>query len=46
MAPHSPGTEQIDTLVSVGFVAAAIVVVAVNVALGLFIVALKVWIEG
>ena len=33
MAPHSPGTEQIDTLMSVGFVAAAIVVVAVNVAL-------------
>lgn len=33
MAPHSPGTEQIDTLMSVGFVAAAIVIVAVNVAL-------------
>jgi cytochrome c oxidase subunit 2 len=33
LAPHSPGTEQIDTLMSVGFVAAAIVVVAVNVAL-------------
>ncbi len=33
MAPHSPGTEQIDTLMSVGFVAAAIVVVAVNAAL-------------
>jgi len=30
LAPHSPGTEQIDTLMSVGFVAAAIVVVAVN----------------
>jgi cytochrome c oxidase subunit 2 len=33
LAPHSPGSEQIDTLMSVGFVAAAIVVVAVNVAL-------------
>jgi cytochrome c oxidase subunit II len=33
LAPHSPGTEQIDTLMSIGFVAAAIVVVAVNVAL-------------
>ncbi len=33
MAPHSPGTEQIDTLMSIGFVAAAILVVAVNVAL-------------
>ena len=33
MAPHSPGTEQIDTLLWIGFVAAAIVVVAVNVAL-------------
>jgi len=33
LAPHSPGTEQIDTLMSVGFVAAAIVVVAVNCAL-------------
>jgi cytochrome c oxidase subunit 2 len=33
LAPHSPGTEQIDTLMSVGFVVAAIVVVAVNVAL-------------
>jgi cytochrome c oxidase subunit 2 len=33
LAPQSPGTEQIDTLMSVGFVAAAIVVVAVNVAL-------------
>ena len=30
MAPHSPGTDQIDTLMSIGFVAAAIVVVAVN----------------
>ncbi len=34
MAPHSPGTEQIDTLMSIGFVAAAILIVAVN--LGLF----------
>ena len=33
MAPHSPGTDQIDTLLWIGFVAAAIVVVAVNVAL-------------
>jgi cytochrome c oxidase subunit 2 len=33
LAPHSPGTEQIDTLLSIGFVAAAIVIVAVNVAL-------------
>jgi cytochrome c oxidase subunit 2 len=33
LAPHSPGTEQIDTLMSIGFVAAAIVVVAVNVGL-------------
>ena len=30
MAPHSPGTDQIDTLLWIGFVAAAIVVVAVN----------------
>jgi cytochrome c oxidase subunit 2 len=30
LAPHSPGTEEIQTLVWVGFVAAAIVVVAVN----------------
>jgi len=30
LAPHSPGTDQIDTLLSIGFVAAAIVVVAVN----------------
>lgn len=30
MAPHSPGTDQIDTLLAIGFVAAAIVVVAVN----------------
>ncbi len=33
MAPHSPGTDQIDTLLWIGFAAAAIVVVAVNVAL-------------
>jgi cytochrome c oxidase subunit 2 len=33
LAPHSPGTDQIDTLLWIGFVAAAIVVVAVNVAL-------------
>ncbi|MBA3864829.1 MAG: hypothetical protein H0X42_00535 [Solirubrobacterales bacterium] len=33
MAPHSPGTHQIDTLLWIGFLAAAIVVVAVNVAL-------------
>ena len=33
MAPHSPGTDQIDTLLWIGIVVAAIVVVAVNVAL-------------
>jgi cytochrome c oxidase subunit 2 len=33
LAPHSPGTDQIDTLLGIGFVAAAIVIVAVNVAL-------------
>jgi len=33
LAPHSPGTDQIDTLLWIGFVAAAIVIVAVNVAL-------------
>jgi cytochrome c oxidase subunit 2 len=33
LAPNSPGTDQIDTLISIGFVAAAIVVIAVNVAL-------------
>jgi heme/copper-type cytochrome/quinol oxidase subunit 2 len=33
LAPHSPGTDQIDTLLWIGFLAAAIVVVAVNVAL-------------
>jgi len=33
LAPHSPGTDQISTLLTIGFVAAAIVVVAINVAL-------------
>jgi cytochrome c oxidase subunit II len=33
LAPHSPGTDQIDTLLWIGFVAAVILVVAVNVAL-------------
>jgi cytochrome c oxidase subunit 2 len=33
LAPHSPGTDQINTLLWIGFVAAAIVVVAVNAAL-------------
>lgn len=33
MAPHSPATDQIDTLLWVGFIAAAIVVIAINVAL-------------
>ncbi len=33
MTPHSPGTDQIDILLQIGFVAAAIVVVAINVAL-------------
>jgi cytochrome c oxidase subunit 2 len=33
LAPHSPGTDQIDTLLWIGFLAAAIVVVAINVAL-------------
>ena len=33
MAPHSPGTDQIDTLLWIGLVAAAIVVVAINAAL-------------
>ncbi|HXR61398.1 MAG TPA: hypothetical protein VN732_08735 [Solirubrobacterales bacterium] len=33
MAPHSPGTDQIDTLLWIGFIAAAIFVVAVNAAL-------------
>ncbi|MFL5897188.1 MAG: hypothetical protein ACJ76D_01800 [Solirubrobacterales bacterium] len=33
MTPHSPGADQIDTLLWIGFVAAAILVIAVNVAL-------------
>jgi cytochrome c oxidase subunit II len=33
LAPHSPGTDQIDTLLWIGFAAAAIVVVAINAAL-------------
>ena len=33
MSPHSPGTDQIDTLLWIGSVAAIIVVVAINVAL-------------
>lgn len=33
MAPHSPGTDQIETLLWIGLVAVAIVVVTVNVAL-------------
>jgi len=33
LAPHSPGTDQIQTLLWIGFVAAAIVIVAINVAL-------------
>jgi cytochrome c oxidase subunit II len=33
LAPHSPGTDQIDTLLWIGFLAAALVVVAINVAL-------------
>lgn len=33
MAPHSPGTDQIDTLLWIGFLAAAILIVAVNLAL-------------
>ncbi|HET8814455.1 MAG TPA: hypothetical protein VFM51_05815 [Solirubrobacterales bacterium] len=33
MAPHSPGTDQIDTLLTIGFVAAAILMVAVTAAL-------------
>ena len=33
MAPHSPGSDQIDTLLWIGFVAAAIVIVAINGAL-------------
>lgn len=30
MAPHSPGTDQIDTLLWIGFVAATILIVAIN----------------
>ena len=33
MTPNSPGTDQIDTLVWIGFIAATIIVVAINVAL-------------
>jgi cytochrome c oxidase subunit II len=33
LAPHSPGTDQIDTLLWIGFVAGAILIAAVNVAL-------------
>jgi cytochrome c oxidase subunit 2 len=33
LSPHSPGTDQIDTLLWIGFVAAAILVIVVNVAL-------------
>ena len=33
MAPHSPGTDQIDTLFWIGFVAATILIVAINVGL-------------
>jgi heme/copper-type cytochrome/quinol oxidase subunit 2 len=33
LTPHSPGTDQINTLLVIGFIAAAIVVVAVNLAL-------------
>ena len=33
MAAHSPGTDQIDTLLWIGFVAAVIIVVAINAAL-------------
>jgi cytochrome c oxidase subunit II len=33
LTPHSPGTDQIDTLLWLGFVAAAIIVVAINAAL-------------
>ncbi len=39
MAPHSPGTDQLDTLLWVGFVVAAILIVAINV--GLFYVLRK-----
>src|SRR3954452_18971833 len=33
MSPHSPGTDQIDTLLWIGFVAATIAIVAINAAL-------------
>jgi cytochrome c oxidase subunit 2 len=33
LAPHSPGTDQIDTLLWIGFLAAVILVIAVNAAL-------------
>jgi len=33
LAPHSPGTDQIDTLLTIGFIAAVILVIAVNAAL-------------
>lgn len=33
MAPHSPGTDQIDTLLWIGFVVATILIVAINAAL-------------
>jgi cytochrome c oxidase subunit 2 len=33
LSPHSPGTDQIDTLLWIGFVAAAILIVAINGAL-------------
>jgi cytochrome c oxidase subunit II len=33
LTPHSPGTDQINTLLWIGFVAAAIVIVTINVAL-------------
>jgi cytochrome c oxidase subunit 2 len=33
LAPHSPGTDQIDTLLKIGFIAAVILVLAVNAAL-------------
>jgi cytochrome c oxidase subunit 2 len=33
LTPHSPGTDQIDTLLWIGFVAAAIVIVAINLGL-------------
>jgi cytochrome c oxidase subunit 2 len=33
LSPHSPGTDQIDTLLWIGFVAAIILVIAINVAL-------------